>query len=40
MLAKRDELEAADRRRGFRPVLELGLEMQEVMLKWLREQAE
>jgi hypothetical protein len=40
MLAKRDELEAAGRRRGFRPVLELGLEMQEVMLKWLREQAE
>ena len=39
MLAKRDELEAAGRRRGFRPVLELGLEMQEVMLKWLREQS-
>jgi DNA-binding PadR family transcriptional regulator len=39
MLAKRDELEAAGLRRGFRPVLELGLEMQEVMLKWLREQS-
>jgi PadR family transcriptional regulator, regulatory protein AphA len=38
MLAKRDELEAANLRRGFRPVLELGLEMQEVMLAWLREQ--
>jgi PadR family transcriptional regulator, regulatory protein AphA len=39
MLAKRDELEAAGRRGGFRPVLELGLEMQEVMLRWLREQS-
>jgi DNA-binding PadR family transcriptional regulator len=39
MLAKRDELEAAGLRRGFRPVLELGLEMQEVMLAWLRKQS-
>jgi PadR family transcriptional regulator, regulatory protein AphA len=36
----RDELEAAGRRGGFRPVLELGLRTNDVMRTWLREQAD
>jgi PadR family transcriptional regulator AphA len=40
MRAMRDELEAAGRTGGFRPVLELGIEIQEVMRAWLRRQVE
>jgi DNA-binding PadR family transcriptional regulator len=36
--AMREELEATGRRGGFRPVLELGLRVNEVMGTWLREQ--
>ena len=40
MRAMRDEFDAAGKTGGFRPVLELGLQMQEVMRVWLREQAD
>jgi PadR family transcriptional regulator AphA len=40
MRAMRDEFDATGRTGGFRPVLELGLEMQEVMRRWLREQVD
>jgi PadR family transcriptional regulator AphA len=40
MRAMRDELDAEGKTGGFRPVLEMGLRVQEVMLQWLREQAE
>ncbi len=36
----RDELEAAGRRGGFRPVLELGIREVELMREWLREQSD
>jgi PadR family transcriptional regulator AphA len=36
--AMREQLEAAGRRGGFRPVLELGLRVNEVAEAWLREQ--
>jgi PadR family transcriptional regulator AphA len=36
--AMREQLDAAGRRGGFRPVLELGLRVDEVMRAWLREQ--
>jgi PadR family transcriptional regulator AphA len=39
MREQRDELDKLGKKGGFRPVLELGLEMQAVMLAWLREQA-
>jgi DNA-binding PadR family transcriptional regulator len=39
MRAMRDEFDATGKTGGFRPVLELGIGMQEVMLAWLREQA-
>jgi len=35
----RDELEAAGRRGGFRPVLELGIRETELMREWLQEQS-
>jgi PadR family transcriptional regulator AphA len=35
-----EELDAAGRQGGFRPVLDLGLRIDEVMRAWLREQAE
>jgi DNA-binding PadR family transcriptional regulator len=40
MRAMRDQMDAEGRTGGFRPVLEMGLRMQEVMLAWLREQAQ
>jgi DNA-binding PadR family transcriptional regulator len=40
MLAMRAEFDAQGKTGGFRPVLELGLGMQDVMLAWLHEQAE
>jgi DNA-binding PadR family transcriptional regulator len=39
MRAERDEMDRQGKTGGFRPVLEMGLRMQEVMLEWLREQA-
>jgi DNA-binding PadR family transcriptional regulator len=39
MRAMRDQMDAEGQIGGFRPVLEMGLRMQEVMLAWLREQA-
>jgi PadR family transcriptional regulator AphA len=39
MREQRDLMDEQGKTGGFRPVLELGLEMQEVMLRWLREQA-
>jgi hypothetical protein len=33
-------MDAEGKSGGFRPVLEMGLGVQEVMLAWLREQAE
>jgi DNA-binding PadR family transcriptional regulator len=40
MRAMRDQMDAEGQTGGFRPVLEMGLRMQEVMLAWVREQAE
>src|SRR4051794_106128 len=38
MRVLREELEASGRRGGFRPVLEMGLRVNDVMREWLREQ--
>jgi DNA-binding PadR family transcriptional regulator len=40
MRAMRDQMDAEGKTGGFRPVLEMSLRIQEVMLAWLREQAE
>jgi DNA-binding PadR family transcriptional regulator len=39
MRAMRDQMDAEGRTGGFRPVLEMGLRVQEVMREWLRQQA-